>query len=476
VTARPPRAGAAHARKDRASPVRSPSARAVALEALARGGVAAEHLDRALDATSLSPADRAFATELVYGTIKMRRSLEWSVSRVLHRPFAQVEPRLRWILLLGAYQLLYLDRVPAHSAVDESVELAAMTGRRGMAGFANAVLRKVGSDRMRPPPPTQKGGAQSLALHASLPDWIARHLIDRFGIDDAVRAADGLNRAPRRALRMDDAAAADELRRGLGGRGGQTPASRYGIPECVLVDRASADPAVRDAIAHRRAAWQSEESQLAVHLLDPRPGETVLDMCCGRGVKTMMIAGRMRGEGALWSIDDDERKLASLSEMARARGFAEIHALRADARAELPAHVPDAVDAAIIDAPCSGLGIIGRRPEARWRKRESDPERFARVQAAVLRRTANHVRTGGRLLYVTCSTSPQEDEEVVDAFLAERPEWVAAPLPLLPSDGVRKAGEYLLTVPGIDGSDGFFYALLLRRQKVDRSGGSNDTA
>lgn len=460
MTPQTPSAGARHSRTARTSRERPPSARAVALDALVHGGVAAEHLDRALHAASLSPADRAFATELAYGTIKMRRALEWSVSRLLHRPFAQVEPQLRWILLLGAYQLLYMDRVPAYSAVDESVNLAATQGHRGMAGFANAILRKLAADRARPPLPTQAGSTESLALHASLPDWIAQHLVDRFGFADAMRAADGLNQAPRRAARANDAATADQLRHALESHSGHSAAGRYGIPECVIVERVSADPAVRDALAAGRAAWQSEESQLAVQLLDPRPGETVLDVCCGRGVKTMMIAARMQAKGALWSIDDDERKLASLAEAARVCGFAHIHTLRADARTEIAAPAPHDADAAIVDAPCSGLGIIGRRPEARWRKRETDPSRFASVQAAVLRRTAERVRPGGRILYVTCSTSPAEDEAVVDAFLADHAEWHAAPLPLQASDTVRKIGEFALTVPGIDGSDGFFYALL----------------
>jgi 16S rRNA (cytosine967-C5)-methyltransferase len=441
-----------------------PTARSVALDALMRGGDAAEHLDNELRAVELDPRDRAFATELAYGTLKMQRALVWAVERYLNRPFAQIEPRLRWILLLGAYQLLYLDRVPVHSAVDESVDLAKAHGHKGTAGLANAVLRKIASEPVRPPRPTSSSGAEALGLYASMPDWIAAHLIARLGFDAALLTAEGLNGAPRRALRVDLARqAASSLAAELDAAGAQTHGGSYGIPECLVVEAGGANQAVHDAIAARKAAWQSEESQLAVHLLAPLPGETILDMCAGRGVKTLMIARRLAGRGAVWSLDDDESKLSFLRNATTAAGLDIVREIRGDAREPLPAVVPESVDAALIDAPCSGLGVIGRRPDSRWRKRESDPQRFGGLAARILRQTAERVRPGGRLLYVTCSTSPLEDENVVDAFLAESPQWKATAV-ALSGTGARSIGNYSMTVPGIDGADGFFYAMLRRSQ------------
>lgn len=436
------------------------TARSVALAALLRGGDASEHLDRELRASNLDPRDRAFATELAYGTLKMRRPLTWAVDRYLNRPFAQIDPNLRWILLLGAYQLLYLDRVPAHSAVDEGVTLARAHGHKGTASMANAVLRKVAGERIRPPRPESPGTAQALGLYASLPDWVAEHFIERLGFETALLAADGINGAPRRALRVDVALQpASSLAAELEAAGARPRTGNYGIPECLVVEAGSANQAVRAAIVARKASWQSEESQLAVHLLAPQPGETILDVCAGRGVKTMMIARRLGGQGAVWSIDDDESKLGFLRTSTSTAGIDNVRAVSGDAREPLPAVVPQNADAAIVDAPCSGLGVIGRRPDARWRKRESDPKRFANVQSQILRQTAARVRPGGRLFYVTCSTSPIEDELTVDAFLAEDTQWSAEPLALSGS-GVLSIGDYRMTVPGIDGADGFFFAML----------------
>jgi len=427
------------------------TARGVALAALMHGGFAAEDLDRELRAASLGPTDRGFATELAYGTLKMRRALIWSVSRHLSRPFESLDERLAWVILLGAYQLLYLDRVPAHSAVDEAVTLARAGGHSGIAGFANAVLRKVAADRARPPVPTSAGGAEALALHASLPDWIAAQLIARFGFDDALRAADGMNAAPRRAFRID----------GPPLEGVEVGENRYKIPECIVVV-GGASAFLRDAISNGRAVRQSEESQLAVHLLDPKPGEVVLDACCGRGVKTSMIAARLGGDGMVWALDDDDEKLSALRDTLHRKGWQNVRVVRADARETYPSELPEQVDAALVDAPCSGLGVLGRRPDARWRKREHDPARFARVQAAILRTAAQRVRPGGRLLYVTCTTPAEEDEAVVDGFLRENSQWSAADLPMAASPGIRMIGKFVVTVPGIDGADGFFYALLMR--------------
>ncbi|HEV2878478.1 MAG TPA: transcription antitermination factor NusB, partial [Candidatus Eremiobacteraceae bacterium] len=173
----------------------APNPREVALRALLAGGGQAA-LETALREDEMAARDRALLTQLVYGTLKMRRALDWSIAVYLKRPIAQLSPELLWALRLGAYQLLYLEKIPAHSAVDESVKLARRTGHAGTAAVANAVLRKIASAPVRPPKPKPGDPARALGEYASLPDWLAGHLIDRFGFDEALRIADGVNRMP----------------------------------------------------------------------------------------------------------------------------------------------------------------------------------------------------------------------------------------------------------------------------------------
>jgi len=449
--------------RSRALEARPMSGREAALHALMRGGDAAESLDRALARSNLAARDRAFATELAHGTLKRRRTLEWSVQTCLRKPLASLDPLLRWILLLGAYQLLFLTRVPVHSAVDESVALARRLGHAGLAATANAVLRRLSRERPLPPSPTPEGGAEALGLYASLPDWIARALIDRFGFEEAVKIAEGLLGPPRRALRVDTTKwSAIEASQALARAGFETSAGSFGIPECLLLSGvARGDRRALDAyFADGRLAMQSEESQFAVRLLDPREGERILDVCAGRGVKTGGIASRLRGRGSIVAIDDDAAKLRALADAAT-RFATSVSIVRADARSEYAPH--ELADAALVDAPCSGLGIIGRRADARWRKEAHDPARFAAVQRQVLAQAAAHVRPGGRLLYVTCSISPIENEDVVASFLQNHQKWRAQTLaPPQGAASVTQSGPYLLSEPGIEGGDGFFYASLER--------------
>ena len=443
---------------------RSMNAREVALRSLMAGGDAAASLERVLADATLDARERAFATELAHGTRKRQRTLEWSLQTCLKKPFGKLDPLLQSILLLGAYQILFLQRVPAHAAVDESVTLARRMGHAGLAATANAVLRRLSRERPLPPEPTREGGARGLGLYASLPDWIAQALIDRYGFDTAVDIAAGLNAPPRRALRVDSTKwSVEDARTALAHAGFEIATGEYGLPESIVITNAArGDRAfLKASIAAGRLTLQSEESQLAVHILDPQRGETILDVCAGRGTKTGAIASRLSGEGTVVAIDDDAAKLNVLK--ASAQRFATpVRIVRTDARKEYPAGMPRNADAVLVDAPCSGLGVIGRRADARWQKRPDDPKRFARVQRDILARAAAHVRPGGRLLYVSCSISPIENEGVVRAFLTDNPQWRGRHCHIPGASAVTHTDGALLTTPGIKGSDGFFYSLLER--------------
>ncbi len=455
------------------------SPREIALRVLLAGG-GQTALDAALRENELFARDRALLTQLVYGPLKMQRSLDWSLSRVVKRPLATLTPALHWTLRLGAYQLLFLDKIPAHSAVDESVKLARRLGHAGTASLANAVLRKIALRRETPPLPTPDEPVDAFADFASLPNWIAQHFIDRFGFADAVRATQGMNGMPRRAARVNTRmASVDETSDALRRVGIVVQASRYGIAECLVLASipASGASALQRMIGSGRLTMQSEESQLAEQLLDPQPGEIILDVCAGRGVKTGALAqrcgsGPVAGDyqvaqgssGKIVALDDDATKLALLQQDMVRLGVENVEVVRADATRKYEVGYPQGFDAILVDAPCSGIGTIGRRADLRWAKDPSDPARLARTQAAILAQAASHAKPGGRMLYVTCSTDAREDEDVVKEFLGTHRTWQAVPLPLNAPEGTFiRIQESILTIPGIDGADGFFYAMLRKR-------------
>jgi 16S rRNA (cytosine967-C5)-methyltransferase len=451
----------------RARAAKRAAPRELALQTLLAGGDQ-RALERALRDHELSPKDRALLTQLVYGTLKLQRSLDWSLATVLKRPFAKLTEALHWTLRMGAFQLLYLQRVPAHSAVDESVKLARRHGHSGTAALANAVLRKIASLRPQPPRPTPESDARAFADYVSLPDWLAMHFIERFGFEQALRAAEGCNRMPRRALRVNPhLAVASDVAATLERAGVEVAPSRYGIEGCLVLKSIppSAAQTLQKMIGSGKVTMQSEESQLAAALLAPQAGEVVLDVCAGRGVKTGGLASQRPAR--VVAVDDDAAKLALLQQDMVRLQEERVEAIRADATQPYTIDGDRGVDAILVDAPCSGIGTIGRRADLRWAKQPTDPERLARTQDAILCQAARHAKPGARLLYVTCSTDAREDEQVVAGFLAVHEGWRSEPISVpAPERTLVQLGDAVLTVPGIEGADGFFFAMLRRTEKV----------
>jgi len=441
------------ARKNVAPPA-APTTRAVALEALTRvddGAFAHILVPELLRRQAFDPRDRAFVTDIVYGTIRLRRALDFLLARVSSRPVDRLDADVRAALRLGAYQLL--TGVSPHAAVGETVALVPERAR----GFANGVLRALA--RTGPPFVLPTGDdVGSIGIRTSHPDWIVAELVDALGPDDA-RATLALdNEPPAVTLRVN------RMRASVDDVTAELRAAGVDVEPGTAVDgalrvRHTGDLGALAALRAGRVTPQDEASQAVAAVLDVRPGDRVLDVAAAPGGKATASAERARDEATILAADVHPGRARTIARNAAREGLASVRALVADGR-QLPFGAAS-FDRVLVDAPCSGLGVLRRRPDARWRVQADDTVRLAALQRDLVREAARVVRPGGRLVYSVC-TLTRVETLAVDAFAAsELPELTAVAPPGAPW---RPHGRGALLVPAAAGTDGMFVLVLERSQ------------
>lgn len=433
-------------------------ARAAALAALARideGGVdlgaAVDLARRGLD----DSRDRALMLELTAGTLRMRGAIDYQLALRVHRPIASLDPIVRQVLRLGAYQLLYLTRARDAAVVNDAVSLTRRGGASSAAGMVNAVLRTLARDRgsltwPEPPaavvsPADRERMIEHLATVHSHPPWLAARWLDRYGAGNAESWLTFNNRAPALTLAANPLLIdRDELARRLSGEGVDTHAASS-APRGLVVDRGQ--PVGGAAFREGLFVVQDEASQLVAGVADAAPGHRVLDLCAAPGGKTLALAAAAGAGGLVVAGDVRRRRIRLLAAtLARCRADA-VRVVALPASGHLPFR--DSVfDLVLVDAPCSGLGTLRRDPDIRWRRQAADLPAMAAAQGALLDRSADLVRAGGRLVYSTCSSEAEENEDVVAAFLSRRTEFAET--------------RRWQTLPFRDGLEGFFAAVLTR--------------
>jgi len=433
-------------------------AREAALEALERcrkdGAWSARAIDGAIRKYILNRRDAALASRLVLGVLQNDRYCDYYIDLYRSAKKDRLQPKLRSILRIGAYQLLFMDRIPAHSAVSESVELCRASGCDRASGLVNAILRRIAENRENLPPLPEEESAAGLALRYSHPQWLVQRLLDEHdaAFVEAYLAAN--NETPPLTIRVNT------LRIGVDSYRHALACSDVPFKEhengCFELQGGAVTelPGFDEGLLY----VQDRAAQLAVLAAGPRAGMHILDACAAPGGNSFAAAIAMGDQGRILSCDIHEKKLDLIRFGAQRLGIGSIECRVGDARVYQP-ELAESFDIVLADAPCSGLGVIRRRPEIR-QKAEGDIAALPEIQAAILENVSCYVKPGGVLLYSTCTVLREENEEIVSRFLGGHTEFAAEDYC---AGDIASHGGMVTFWPHVNGTDGFFAAKMRRK-------------
>ena len=419
---------------------------------MAAGAYADVALERALRDHPLSGPDRALATELSYGAIRQRRLLDGWLDRLGKVSASKQPPKLRWLLHIGLYQLLLMERIPAAAAVNTSVELAKVSGLARLAPVVNGLLRsalrsrQAGESLAVPADPAQQLGQ----LH-SLPDWFTSLLLEWRGFEGAAAVAAACNRVPELDLRVNPLRSSPEQVQQAFADGGIDTQPIADCSHGLRVIGHSGDLRRWPGYAEGHWCVQDRSAQRVAPLLQPQPGDRILDACAAPGGKATHLAELVGDKAEIWAVDRSAGRLKRVAANAARLGVASIQALMADAATLLEDRPGwnQSFQRILIDAPCSGLGTLARHPDARWRMTPALIEALLPQQRALLDGLVPLLAPDGRLVYATCTMHPDENAAQVEALLKREP-------------GIRLGEQFQCWPDPSNGGDGFYAAVLQR--------------
>jgi len=433
-----------------------------------QGGYSDILLDKVLlQHTDMPTAERGLTTELVYGVLRRRGSLDYILKGLCRQPFAKLEIPVRTLLRLGAYQVIYLDRVPAHAAVHSCVELARSMKLERATGFLNGILRNLVRQTDTLIWPDRETDPLGYITHAlSMPAWVAQRWINHYGTDTAIRLAEINTHASPNTLRVNSLKTTRaQMLQEFEDSGVQASATEY-APDGIVVKGSAA--AQRGWLHEGLLQPQDEASMLVGYLLQVQPGQRILDVCSAPGGKTCHIAALGQNRVEIEALDLHQHRLQQLQSGAQRLGCRNITTRVHDMTKSYPSGEKMPFDTVLVDAPCSGLGVLRRNPELRWRRQEQDIAELAGIQRRILHNAASCVAPGGRLVYSLCTTTPEESVYVVDDFLLHNPDFSMQDLrtvvPAHWSTLITEAGFFATLSTRNAGMDCFFAAVLQRRR------------
>lgn len=439
------------------------------LNELAKGN---SNLDRILDEQNqrlfsrMPRRDRALANALIYGVLRWRAKLDWYIASFASRPVARNKPEILNILRIGIFQLKCMTRIPQSAAVNTSVEMAKDFAPVPVVRFVNGLLRNAARTRQYPAgPDPDKDPVKALAVEQSFPHWLVKRWKKRFGLEETVRLCRYLNEIPPVTIRANTL---------------KTTRERLIEKISVSVDYAEKTAISPDGITlhgintpvdqlpgfeNGLFQVQDEAAQLAALVLAAEPGENVLDSCAGLGGKTGHIAQCMRNKGRLVASDSESKKLQVLEFEMQRLGISIVETRCLDFETDSRDRQLGGFDRVMVDAPCTGLGVIRRNPDTKWSAHKHDFDRYSLRQSRILAGAAGYVKPGGVLVYAVCSMEPEETDAVMEAFLRESGDFEIDPIGDRPADPSVNADEKgrLLLLPHLHGTDGFFIARIRRK-------------
>lgn len=409
----------------------------------------------------LEEQERKFFTELVYGTVKAAGTIDWYLEHCLTRPLSKIDRMVLAVLRISTFQIVYLERIPNSAACNEAVKLTRIYSHEGSAKFVNGVLRgllrKLDTLTF---PEWEADLAGYLSLKYSHPRWLVKRWLGQFGEEDTEKLCAFYNTPAPVCLRVNTLVIdRDELMQELQQAGAAVHASEWS-EDGIICDKLPALNSIIDRL-HSAFYVQDESSMLVGRVLAPQPGENVIDMCSAPGGKSTHVGQLMHNQGSIMAGDIHEHKIKLIKDNAARLGISIINPRLLDATVFMP-ELEKTADRVLVDAPCSGLGVLRRRAEARWRKKKADLKIFPPLQLQILRNAARYVKQDGLLVYSTCTIEPAENHYLIEKFLETEKEWQYAGF-LHPLD--KKAVNELQLLPQKDGIDGFYICALKRKSQ-----------
>ncbi|MBW2631903.1 MAG: 16S rRNA (cytosine(967)-C(5))-methyltransferase RsmB [Deltaproteobacteria bacterium] len=411
--------------------------------------------------TLANTQDRGLLTQLVYGTLRFRICLDWIIREVYSGNFESMEPGIRNILRVALYQIMFTDRVPAYAATDEAVK---MTKKMypGRSNLVNAILRNAARkmDAIQYPLFDEDPLLHISVVH-SHPLWIVKMWAEQLGVEDTLALCKSNNEIPPFAIRANSLKSTrSNLIRMLENCDCGAVPSRYS-PDGIVLSNLPAPVGQMPLYEEGYMQIQDEASQLISPLLDPKPGEMVLDVCAGAGVKTTHMAELMQNSGRIVAMDINRKKIEISRVLARRLGATIIEPIVHDATKDSQNDLREKFDRVLVDVPCSGMGTLRRNPEIKWNVTPEDMKKFPPLQKEILNHSASYLKKGGTMVYGTCTISSAENEEVVREFLSTHPDFEYAHPTAFVTDMLDRHGMFR-TFPHLHGTDGFFGVVLKR--------------